>query len=111
MISLLIVWASGAHAQGSGQAAVKDLSITDGATCNEPTAPGTIKYLRNTNKSKSVVAALRVVRSPSEGKPETTRVTYTVAPMSDVELGCDREGGGAPIVVDVSWEIQSAKYK
>jgi hypothetical protein len=91
--------------------AIKDLSIVDGPTCNEPDPPGTVEYLENGNRSKSIVAKLRRTDSPSEGKPESSIETYTVPPNGKVELGCSRLGGGAPIVVDTFWEVQSARYK
>jgi hypothetical protein len=92
--------------------ATKDLSIVDGSSCNDPNPPGRLKYLRNGNESKSVIARIRVsVVSEGQGKIETSIETYTVPPKSNVELGCDRVGGGAPIVEDISWKILSAKYK
>ena len=91
--------------------AIKDLSIMDGATCNEPGVSGIVEYLKNRNKSKSIVAKITRTDSASQGKPESHIETYTVPPNGKVELGCNRADSGAPIVVDTSWEIKSAKYK
>ena len=91
--------------------AIKDLSIVDGASCNEPDPPGVVQYLKNANKTKSVVAKLIRTDSPSQGKPESHIETHTVPPNGKVELGCNRVGGGAPIVVDTTWEIRTARYK
>jgi hypothetical protein len=91
--------------------AIKDLSIVTGAQCNQEGVPGILQYLKNKNKSKSIVARVEVTQSPSQGDSSSEVHKYTVPPQSKIQLGCSRVGGGAPIVVEVSWEIKNAKYK
>jgi hypothetical protein len=93
------------------KSAKKDVAITSSEKCNEPNPPGRIKYLENRNDSRSVVVKLRVLRTPSEGQSESESQLITVPAKGKVELGCDREGAGAPVIVDVIWSVESARYK
>lgn len=88
-----------------------DLAIVKGGTCNEPGPLGTVRYLKNANPKKSIIAKVRILEAPSEGKSTTRQENYVIAPSREIELGCDKVGGGAPIVVDISWSVESAKYK
>jgi hypothetical protein len=107
----LICIATAKSQNAQPNSAIKDLSIEGGASCNEPDPPGVLQYLKNSNKTKSIVAKLVRTDSPSQGKRESRIETHTVPPNGQVELGCNRVGGGAPIVVDTLWEIRTARYK
>jgi hypothetical protein len=110
IFGLMVVNSSKSQSVPENQA-IKDLSIVSGAHCNQEGVRGILQYLRNRNKSKSIVTRVEVTQSPSQGDSSSEVVKYTVPPHSKIQLGCSRAGGGAPIVVDISWEIQSAKYK
>jgi hypothetical protein len=100
-----------AQAQVKRWGAMKDLLISSGESCNDPSPSGVTKYLENTNVSRVIQAKVRSIRTPSEGRTEVQTAMYSVRPEDRIKLGCSREGGGAPVIVDISWEILSATYK
>jgi hypothetical protein len=111
-VVLSLIWFTCSSIGAEGQNSAKAyLTIVDGAACNEEGPAGIIKYLQNSNTTRSIVARVTIIEAPSEGKSATKHETYTVSPGDKVELGCSRIGGGAPIVEEISWYIVSAKYK
>jgi hypothetical protein len=91
--------------------AMKDLLISNGEPCNDPNPPGVTKYLKNMNVSRIIQAKVQSIRTPSEGRAEVGIVMYSLQPEERITLGCSREGGGTPIIVDISWKVLSATYK